>query len=96
MALTHAELYDQFFKIVERGDQATARKFLIENLKQFPRETQDAIITAFLEDALVKKQADDAAVVDFRKEGLKMMDALQKGKKILEKQAKLTEIKENL
>lgn len=90
------ELLDQFFQLAEKGDEAGARKFLIDNLKQFPQETQDAIITAFVEEALEKKSHESSAIAEFQKQGMETVNALEETKKELEKKLKLAEIKESL
>jgi hypothetical protein len=90
------ELLDQFFLLAEKGDEAAARKFLTDNLKQFPEETQDAIITAFVEEALAKQTQEQAAIAGFQKQGVETVNALEKAKEELEKKLKMAEIKESL
>jgi hypothetical protein len=89
-------LRNEFLELIEKGDEAQARAFLIENLKQFSQDTQDAITMAFVEEALLKKNSDDALVEDLQTKGLAMAKAMAKGQEELEKHAKLAEIKENL
>lgn len=89
------ELVREFFEIAKKGDEAKAREFLITNLKKFPEDTRDAIITAFFEEALGKRVREDKALSDFRREGLKMAGALEQAKKELEKQEKLNKIKKS-
>jgi len=87
------ELVEKFFEIAGKGDEAKLREFLVENLKKFPQDAQDAIVMAFFEEALAKRVAEDGALSDFRERGLKMADALEQAKKELEKQEKLNKIK---
>jgi hypothetical protein len=89
-------LRDQLSEFIEKGDEAGARKFLIENLKEFPQEAQDAIIFGFVEEALEKKREDDALLGDFRKKGVDALKAMGGATKEIEKQLKLAEIKEKI
>ena len=89
-------LREEFMKIVQSGDEAKARQFLVDHFKEFPESTQDVISVAFLEEALAKKNAEDALIADFRKEGLATLNVLGRAKEELEKHAQLAEIKKNL
>jgi hypothetical protein len=90
------ELYNKFMKIVEGGDEARAREFLVENLKQFPEKTQNAIIMAFFEEALSANKENADAVSNFQKQGLRMIDELEKVKAKLQDKAKLIEMKKKI
>ena len=90
------ELLNAFTDVVKHGDEAKAREFLVTHLKEFPQETQDAIIMAFFEEALEKKNEEDGLIADFQKKGIEKLNALGKIKEELEKHAKLAEIKESL
>ena len=89
------DLVKEFFAIAEKGDEAKAREFLIDNLKKFPKDTQDAIIVAFFEEAVGKKAQEDKALSDFRKQGLQMAGVLEQAQKELQKQEKLNKIKKS-
>jgi hypothetical protein len=91
-----AELYEEFFRIAESGDEAAGRKFLMEYFKEFPEETQNAIIGAFVEEALQKKNEEQGVIADFQKQGVEMVNALQKTKEDLQKKSKMLDIKESL
>jgi hypothetical protein len=90
------EVREAFMKIVDAGDEAKAREFLVENLAQFPEDTQEVIIMAFFEEALAKKDKDEQLVADFKKQGLQAVNAIDRAKIELEKRLKLAEIKENI
>jgi len=90
------ELREALMKVMRNGNEAKAREFIITHLKEFPQDTQDVIIMAFFEEGLEKQNADDKAIADFRKEGIKTVNALGKIKEELEKHLKLAEIKESL
>jgi hypothetical protein len=87
---------EAFMKIVESGDEAKARQFLVENLAQFPEDTQEVITTAFFEEALAKKDRDDQLIADFKKQSLNAVSVIDHAKAEIEKHVKLTEMKENL
>ncbi len=77
------DLVREFFELVERGDEAKVREFLTSNIKRFPKESQDVIITVFFEEAIAKKNADDKLLADFQKEGVEMANAIERLKKEL-------------
>ena len=96
MTITIPEnIKQELLKFIESGDEAKARDFIIENLKAFPQETQDAIIVAVLEEALEQKNG-DGLVSDLRKKVIEAATVLGEAKEELDKQIKLAEIKEKI
>jgi len=89
-------LMKEFSEVVARGNEEDARRFLVDNLKKFPQDVQDKIITAFFEEALSKKANGLRAVADFQKEGLKAVNDLEQGKRKLEDKQKLLDLKESI
>ena len=89
-------LYKDFMALVDRGDEKGAREFLVSHLKEFPQETQDAIIMAFVEEALGKGAEEAKLIADFQKQGLEALDELEKSKQELEAKKKMLEIKESI
>lgn len=89
-------LKEEFLKLVDKGDEAKAREFVIAHIKEFPQESQDSIIVALLEEALEKKKENDSLVSAFRKEGLEAAAELGKGSDELERQLKMAEIREKI
>jgi hypothetical protein len=90
------EIREAFMKIVESGDEAKAREFLVENLSQFPEDTQEVITMAFFEEALAKKDESDQLVADLKTQGLEAVNVIDRAKEELEKHVKLAEIKESI
>ncbi|MDE2018851.1 MAG: hypothetical protein KGJ13_00720 [Patescibacteria group bacterium] len=90
------DLYKDFMAIVDRGDEKAAREFLVSHLKEFPQETQDAIIMAFVEEALGKSAEETKLIADFQKQGLAAIDELEKSKQELEDKKKMLELKESM
>lgn len=88
-------LFKDFMALLDRNDEAGARAFLVEHLKEFPQETQDAIIMAFVEEALGKGAEEARLIADFQKQGLEAIDALEQSKRELEDKKKMLEIKES-
>jgi hypothetical protein len=82
-------LYGEFLKVMGRGDERAAKDFLITNLKQFPQEVQETIITAFFEEALVRAKTDAAAVANFQKQGMQVAKGMEQLKEGLEAKAKI-------
>lgn len=86
----------EFSEVIARGNEQEAREFLAKNIKKFPREMQDEIIGAFFEEALVRKNAELRAIVDFRKQGVEMIEDLEHNKRKLEDKKKLLELKDSI
>ncbi len=63
---------------------------------EFPQETQDAIIMAFVEEALGKSAEETKLIADFQKQGLAAIDELEKSKQELEDKKKMLELKESM
>jgi hypothetical protein len=89
-------LIDRFFAIVNNGDEEQARKFLLEHIKEFPDGSRNAIIAAFVEEAIAEKADGDSLIATLKSEGLEAANAMSAHKKELEKQAKLEEIKKSI
>lgn len=90
------ELVKEFSEVVAHGNEEDTRKFLVDNLKKFPQDVQDKIITAFFEEALSRKASGLYAVVDFQKEGLSAISNLEQGKQKLEDKGKLLDLKNSI
>jgi hypothetical protein len=91
-----AHLIDQFFAIIDKGDEEKARKFLLEHLKEFPEESKNAIIAAFVEEAITKQADGSALIAALKNEGLKTAHTMSTFKKEGEKQAELERIKRGI
>ena len=90
------DLYDEFIKIAERGDEQEARDFLIKHLNDFPEKVRKGLVLAFFEDA-VATQAEDAALVsDFQNESVQALNDMTTLKKTLEDKGKLLEVKDSI
>ena len=90
------KLYNEFLAYADRGDEAGARKFLVDNFKKFPEEVQEKITFAFFEEALMDKTKGMKEVAEMQKEGLEAMSQIDKAKKILEDQIKIKDLKAKL
>ena len=89
-------LRHEFAQLLKRGDEEAARRFLLEHLKEFPQDTQDAITIAFLEDALSQSANGNKTMANFRAQGMAILETLGEAKEEAEKQAKLVEIKKGI
>jgi len=89
-------LQKEFIKLLKEGDEQAARRFLVEHLKEFPQETQDAIIMSFVEEALGKSAEEAKLIADFQESGLREIDELEKSKQQLEEKKKMIELKESM
>lgn len=90
------DLYNEFLKVVEAGDEQKAKDFLVDHLEEFPKELQDNIIMAFFEEALSKEKTGSAAIKKFQSEGIKLMKELESEKSEVGAKAKLLQIKESI
>jgi len=93
---TPIELYDEFLRISDTGDEAAARGFLSEHLAEFPEETRDAILFASFEEALLKHAEAIRGNAALQQEGLDAFSGLQHTKNEIERKARIDELKGNL
>lgn len=93
---TFSELYNEFMVYAEKGDEAGAKQFLLDNFNKFPEELQDKLTFVFFEEALASEAEKVRGVAEIQKEGLEAMSQLEKMKKSLEEQIKVLDIKEDL
>ncbi|MGYP001560882174 len=96
MSDTFTDLYNEFLAYVNKGDEAGARKFLIDNLQKFPEEVQDKITFAFFEEALMDKTKGIKEIAEMQKQGLEAMSQIDKAKKVFEDQIKIKNLKAKL
>ena len=89
-------LRDEFAKVVETGDEAAARRFIIDHLKEFPKDAQEKMITAFFVDAVGKAadQIDDKT--ELQKEALAAFSGIEKAEKKLVDEKKKADLKAEL
>ncbi len=90
------DLYKEFWVYAEKGDEAGARKFLVDNLKKFPEDIQDKLTFAFFEEALMDETRGITEIAEIQKEGLEVMSQIDKAKKILEDKLKIKDLRAKL
>ena len=93
---TFTDLYNEFMVFVEKGDEAGARKFLVDNLTKFPKDMQDKLTYAFFEEALTDEAKSIEAIAEMQKQGLEAMGQIDKAKKTIDDQAKIKDLKAKL
>jgi len=89
-------LYPEFQALVQSGDEAAVRKFLVDNFSKFPQEIQDGLTMDFFEEAITNEAIIVKAKAEFQKEGLAEMTELVKEKKHLEDESAAQKIREEL
>jgi hypothetical protein len=94
--MSHTDLYNQFYEIVQSGDEAKVRAFVFDHFKEFPESVQEQLTFAFFEEALTKESSDAAAVADFKAKGLEFLRDASKAKAMLEDEAKVADTKAGL
>ncbi len=93
---TFSNLYKEFLAYADKGDEAGARKFLIDNMKSFPEEVQGKLLLASFEEAVMKEAEGMQEIAEVQKEGLNAMSQINKAKKVLADQAKIKSLKDKL
>ena len=94
--MTPVELYDEFVKIAETGDEASARAFFTEHIGEFPEETKNQLISAFLTEAISEEAEVLQARTEVQKEVIETLSDIQGAKKEIENQNRIIQLKEQL
>ncbi len=89
-------LYKEFLVLVEEGDEAKVRAFVVAHFKEFPEEVQDKLTLAFFEEALTSKTDGDAEVSNVMDYSLNLLREMGKAKSELEDEKKVIEVKQSL
>lgn len=82
--------------LVERDDEAGARKFLIDNMQKFPEEMREKLTFAFFEEALMTDAKGTKEITEMQKQGLDAMSQIEKAKKVLEDKKKVQDLRSQL
>lgn len=90
------KLYEEFRKILAGGTEEEARDFLVEHLKEFPKEVREGIIRAFVEESLERTIDDNQLIENFQREKLEQTNYLETIKRDLEDKLKTIAIKEEV
>ena len=94
--MTPIELYDEFIKIAETGDEAATRAFFTEHLGEFPEETKNQLISAFLTEAISGEAEVLQARTEVQKEVVETLSDIQGAKKEIENQNRIIQLREQL
>ena len=90
------ELYEEFLRLAEAGDENAARAFLTDRYKDFPEEMQEKVMFAFFSEAVTKRAAEIEGVTKIQQEGMEMLTKLIAEKKKLEDQLRIDDLKKTL
>jgi hypothetical protein len=93
--LISEKLQQELEAVIKTGDEAKFRRFISEHMREFPKDVQDDIIVALLEEALGQNNTDQL-ISDFQRRGVIALDILGKAQEELEREKKLREIKKSL
>ncbi len=96
MSDTFLDLYNEFLTYADKGDEAGARKFLVDNLQKFPEDVRDKLTFAFFEEALTNSTEGIEEIAEMQKEGVDALNQIAKAKKVLEDQIKIKDLKAKL
>ena len=93
---TFLDLYNEFIVYVNKGDEAGARKFLVDNLLKFPEDIQEKLTFAFFEEALTDEVKGTEEIAEMQKGGLEALNQIAKARKVLEDKVKEEELRSKL
>lgn len=90
------ELYSEFTKLIDAGDEQGAKDFLADHFGEFPEDVQAKIAFAFLKEEITHN-ADEATVVEgVQKQAMDTISALIKQGKDVENNMRIDELKKEL
>ena len=94
--MTPTELYDEFMRIGETGDEAAIEQFLTAHLAEFPEETRDQIVSAYLKEALTQEADEIRARGDVEKELIEQLDDAKGARSEIENQQRIQDLQKQI
>lgn len=88
------KLYDEFYAILQEGDEVQARQFLTAHFAEFPQNVQDDLLAAFFEEVMETSAEEAAAINSAAEDTVAATQTLQKAKRILDDKLKAAELME--
>ncbi len=89
-------LYNEFARLVELGDEAKVRQFVVDHFQEFPEDIQGKLTLAFFEEALSNEAETTGSVSSIKDAGASALQDMVKIKGELEDKLKVINIKEDL
>ena len=89
-------LYNGFKEIVNKENEEAARQFLTDHINEFPEDVKNGIILTLFEDAVNEAANKELAVLEFKREGIEIMTALEQAIRILDDKLKVLELEGKL
>lgn len=86
------ELYKEFYKIMQEGDESKALEFLINNFNDLPEDIQREIVWYLFENVLIEQ----SELENIKNESLNMFKYFEKLRRIAENKKKEIEIRESI
>jgi hypothetical protein len=96
MKTTNTYLYDSLAQYIMTGDEAMAKKFIIENFDNFPEEVKESAIMIFFEEGIDAEIMEEQAIYEFQKKALDALSELEKSKKLLMDKSKIEELRSKI
>ena len=90
------QLYNDMYKVISEGDEASVKQYLTDHLNDFPEDFRNQIVMAFFEEALDNEVDSSTAVNEFKSKGLEFIREYAKAKAELEDINKTEEVKSQL
>lgn len=91
-----SNIYENILKLVQAGDKEKAMAYMKEHWDTFPEELQEELTVVFFEDAIKNQAAEAEAISELQKEGIEVMDTLNREKHELEDALKAENIKDGI
>lgn|SRR3990167_3318053 len=96
MANIQADLYEEFYKLVQAGDEAVARKFLHDRFAEFSSDMQEEILFAVFQEAVLARANALKGITDIKQKGMDALAKLAKMKSDLQNEVKIIDLKNTL
>lgn len=96
MTHTEQDLYTDFYKLVQAGDESSAREFLTEHFADIPSDMQEEMLFASFKDAVNAQAEAVRSIASIQKKGLNALKELVKTKKDLQTESKILDIKKTI
>lgn len=90
------DLYNEFRRLAQEGNEEKVRRFLMDHLKEFPENIQEDIIFAFFEEGLERSAEEEEVVGNVREGVIEAGKTVEKLQGILDNRVKMEEIRKKL
>jgi len=90
------DLYNKLNELIAAGDEAAARAFLVEHLKEFPEDVRKKIVFEFFAEAVDAKIDADSNKARIQKQGMAALKDIGDAEEALKSKDKISNIRSSL